>query len=161
MYCHDLEIMSSNPSWVKLGVRSTSVLSCALNIVYILSFLISDLAMCLHIVTFKGCGKKASSRDSVVIDPMTRDTKPFAKSRPMKQTQPWNTNTSDEEIHWPKSNTGVRCTKLKYGATEHNHIKLQSNHISYLKLDNALREYIPPWLRQIITPNESTTLVQS
>ena len=27
MYCHDLEVMSSNPAWVKLGVRSTSVLS--------------------------------------------------------------------------------------------------------------------------------------
>ena len=27
MYCHDLEVMSSNPSWVELGVRSTSVLS--------------------------------------------------------------------------------------------------------------------------------------
>ena len=26
MYCHDLEVMSSNPSWVKLGMRSTSVL---------------------------------------------------------------------------------------------------------------------------------------
>ena len=28
MYCHDLEVMSSNPNWVELGVRSTSVLSC-------------------------------------------------------------------------------------------------------------------------------------
>ena len=27
MYCHDLEVMSSNPGQVKLGVRSTSVLS--------------------------------------------------------------------------------------------------------------------------------------
>ena len=27
MYCHDLEVMSSNPSQVKLGVRSTSVIS--------------------------------------------------------------------------------------------------------------------------------------
>ena len=27
MYCHDLEVMSSNPGWVELGVRSTSVLS--------------------------------------------------------------------------------------------------------------------------------------
>ena len=27
MYCHDLEVMSSNPDQVKLGVRSTSVLS--------------------------------------------------------------------------------------------------------------------------------------
>ena len=27
MYCHDLEVMSSNPSQVELGVRSTSVLS--------------------------------------------------------------------------------------------------------------------------------------
>ena len=27
MYCHDLEAMSSNPSWVELAVRSTSVLS--------------------------------------------------------------------------------------------------------------------------------------
>ena len=26
-YCHDLEVKSSNPSWVKLGVHSTSVLS--------------------------------------------------------------------------------------------------------------------------------------
>ena len=23
--CHDLEVMSSNPGWVELGVRSTSV----------------------------------------------------------------------------------------------------------------------------------------
>ena len=29
MYCHDLEVMSSNPGQVELGVRSTSVLSCA------------------------------------------------------------------------------------------------------------------------------------
>ena len=28
MYCHDLEVMSLNPGPVKLGVRSTSVLSC-------------------------------------------------------------------------------------------------------------------------------------
>ena len=28
MYTHDLEVMSSNPGWVELGVRSTSVLSC-------------------------------------------------------------------------------------------------------------------------------------
>ena len=28
MYCHDLEIMSSNPARVELGVRSTSVLNC-------------------------------------------------------------------------------------------------------------------------------------
>ena len=27
MYCHDLEVMSSNPSQVELGVRSTSVKS--------------------------------------------------------------------------------------------------------------------------------------
>ena len=27
MYCHDLEVMSSNPSLVELGVLSTSVLS--------------------------------------------------------------------------------------------------------------------------------------
>ena len=27
MYCHDLEVMSSNPSWVKLRVLGTSVLS--------------------------------------------------------------------------------------------------------------------------------------
>ena len=27
MCCHDLEVMSSNPSWVELGARSTSVLS--------------------------------------------------------------------------------------------------------------------------------------
>ena len=27
-YCHNLEVMSSNPGQVKLGVRSTSVLSC-------------------------------------------------------------------------------------------------------------------------------------
>ena len=27
MCCHDLEVMSSNPSQVELGVRSTSVLS--------------------------------------------------------------------------------------------------------------------------------------
>ena len=27
MYCRDLEVMSSNPSWVELGVCSTSVLS--------------------------------------------------------------------------------------------------------------------------------------
>ena len=27
MCCHDLEVMSSNPGWVELGVRSTSVLS--------------------------------------------------------------------------------------------------------------------------------------
>ena len=27
MYCHDLQVMSSNPGWVELGVRSTSVLS--------------------------------------------------------------------------------------------------------------------------------------
>ena len=27
MYCYDLEVMSSNPSWVDLWVRSTSVLS--------------------------------------------------------------------------------------------------------------------------------------
>ena len=27
MYCHDLEVMSLNPGWVELGVRSTSVLS--------------------------------------------------------------------------------------------------------------------------------------
>ena len=27
VYCHDLEAMSSNPGWVELGVRSTSVLS--------------------------------------------------------------------------------------------------------------------------------------
>ena len=27
MYCHDLEVTSSNPSQVELGVRSTSVLS--------------------------------------------------------------------------------------------------------------------------------------
>ena len=27
VYCHDLEVMSSNPSRVELGVRSTSVLS--------------------------------------------------------------------------------------------------------------------------------------
>ena len=25
MYCHDLEVMSSNPGWVELGVHSTSV----------------------------------------------------------------------------------------------------------------------------------------
>ena len=25
MYCHDLEVMSSNPSWVELEVRSTFV----------------------------------------------------------------------------------------------------------------------------------------
>ena len=29
MYCHDLEVMSSNPSRVEFGVRSTSALSCA------------------------------------------------------------------------------------------------------------------------------------
>ena len=29
MCCHDLEVMSSNPGQVELGVRSTSVLSCA------------------------------------------------------------------------------------------------------------------------------------
>ena len=28
MYCHDLEVMSSNPGRVELWVRSTSVLSC-------------------------------------------------------------------------------------------------------------------------------------
>ena len=27
MSCHDLEVMSSNPGWVELGVRCTSVLS--------------------------------------------------------------------------------------------------------------------------------------
>ena len=27
MYCHDMKVISSNPSWVKLGVHSTSVLS--------------------------------------------------------------------------------------------------------------------------------------
>ena len=27
MYCHDWEVMSSNPSWIELGVRSTSVQS--------------------------------------------------------------------------------------------------------------------------------------
>ena len=27
MYCHDLEVMSSNPARVELGVRSTYVLS--------------------------------------------------------------------------------------------------------------------------------------
>ena len=27
MYCHDLEVMTSNPGHVELGVRSTSVLS--------------------------------------------------------------------------------------------------------------------------------------
>ena len=27
MYCHDLEVMSSNPGWVELCVLSTSVLS--------------------------------------------------------------------------------------------------------------------------------------
>ena len=27
MYCHDLEVMSSNPGRVELGMRSTSVLS--------------------------------------------------------------------------------------------------------------------------------------
>ena len=25
LYCHDLEVMSSNPNWVELGVHSTSV----------------------------------------------------------------------------------------------------------------------------------------
>ena len=28
MYCHDLEVMSSNPGLVELGVCGTSVLSC-------------------------------------------------------------------------------------------------------------------------------------
>ena len=28
MYLHDLNVMSSNPSWVELGVRSTSALIC-------------------------------------------------------------------------------------------------------------------------------------
>ena len=27
MYCHGLEIMSSSPNWIELGVRSTSVQS--------------------------------------------------------------------------------------------------------------------------------------
>ena len=27
MYCHDLEVMSSSPGWVKLGMHGTSVLS--------------------------------------------------------------------------------------------------------------------------------------
>ena len=27
IYCHDLEVMSSHPGWVELGVRRTSVLS--------------------------------------------------------------------------------------------------------------------------------------
>ena len=27
MYCHDLEVMSLNPGWVELRVRSTAVLS--------------------------------------------------------------------------------------------------------------------------------------
>ena len=27
MYCHDLEVMSSNHGWVELGVLGTSVLS--------------------------------------------------------------------------------------------------------------------------------------
>ena len=27
MHCHDLEVMSLNPDWVKLGVHNTSVLS--------------------------------------------------------------------------------------------------------------------------------------
>ena len=27
LYCHDLKVISSNPSWVELGVRGTSVLS--------------------------------------------------------------------------------------------------------------------------------------
>ena len=27
MYCHDLEVMSSNPGWVEIGVLSISVLS--------------------------------------------------------------------------------------------------------------------------------------
>ena len=27
LYCHDLEVMSSNPGWVKFGVRGTSVIS--------------------------------------------------------------------------------------------------------------------------------------
>ena len=27
VYCHDLEVVSSKPGWVELGVRSTSVLS--------------------------------------------------------------------------------------------------------------------------------------
>ena len=27
MYCHDLEVMSLNPAWVELGVRSTSFLN--------------------------------------------------------------------------------------------------------------------------------------
>ena len=25
MYCHDLEVMGSNPGWVELGLRSASV----------------------------------------------------------------------------------------------------------------------------------------
>ena len=28
MYCHDLEVMISNPSWIELGVLGSSVLSC-------------------------------------------------------------------------------------------------------------------------------------
>ena len=28
MYCHDLEVMSSNPGWVELGVLGSSALSC-------------------------------------------------------------------------------------------------------------------------------------
>ena len=28
LYCHDMEVMSSSPSWVELGVYSTSVPSC-------------------------------------------------------------------------------------------------------------------------------------
>ena len=27
MYCHDLEVLSSNPGWIEIGVRSTSVQS--------------------------------------------------------------------------------------------------------------------------------------
>ena len=35
MYCHDLEVMSSNPGWVELGVHSTSAPKLYLNQIYL------------------------------------------------------------------------------------------------------------------------------